>query len=653
MEVPADGNCLVWSMRYLLLGPDHVKKCRKTEADNEQKQLRDQLGNLWEDVKTDQLWQMLFAIFCPEHARGSSAPDVKNEILITPTKKRKAFAPGEPIDLLTPEQTKQGAEFTPPRPTHPAKRKGLRVEQIGDAKPVPFAQKEAPTTPTLSRPAPKSDSSKPVSLGTFLEQTCPDLQDLFHKVHMQIPNAANPDSHVHQQVDDFANPEKIDASMFEDEKDVSNKRKRVEHERRFKSRVKTAAEVRQERMNVWFASQQLTYHAWLTSHRKACRVQKASICPAGTWSLFKDNIAKGVTPKCQVCTVLLSSHGVTSAKLEEHISGETQAAQAREEKSNGEEGLPDTGQKTDGDDGEELSEYEKCVQYVTKFSDMIDLIEDDGKLKYKCKICITRNQSEGKVNKLGSKPVLKTVKYYLQQHFNCATHVAKLKELEERQKDTNTGPTVTKTCPGYCVSDPSSPGHLSTYIEEFKLYLNHSCLTNRATKHKYWCDMTSDQWFVRHSMCPSEFEIPVEDVQEDAPTICPKCTSLGDSRALVRGCIRFATKYHAAILLRNRLFGSEEDLKESLAAVEASTFFLRQKKCWEDIVALPNIELQKFVRQCWTHVVAEEQTKSTHTFLMSVVEPCLKVHGSAVHSNVAALSDQFLNAMTSNNQSDT
>lgn len=645
-------------MRHLLLGPDHVKQCSKVQAFHEQMQLRNQLGNMWEDVKADQLWQMLFAIYCPEYARDSEPPDA--EKLTTPTKKRKAFTPGESIDLLTPEHPKHSAEFTPPRPTHPAKKRVLHVEQIGDAKPVPFAQKEAPTTPTLSRPAPKSNSSNPAFLGKFLEQACPDLQDAFHKVHMKIPEAESSDlgKKGSPEVDDLADPEKIDASMFEEseEQNGKNKRRRVEHERRWKSRVKTDAERKQELVQQCFASKQLTYHVWLTAHRKASRVKKASHCPDGTWSVFKANLLKDVSPKCQVCVSLLSHHSITSAMLEDHCVKETQAAPAGKEKGNGEEGLPDIDKKN-GEECEELTEYEKCVQYVKKFSDMVDLIEDDGRLKYRCKVCITRHQSEGKVNKLGSKPVLKTVRYYLQQHLSSATHVANLKELEELQEGqkrmNSTGPSITTKCPGYCVSDPSSPGILMEYIEEFKLYLNHSRLLNHQTKHKYWCDMTTDQWFVRHVACPVEFEIPLEGFQEDTPTICPKCCSLGLPRGIVRGTIRFATKYHAAILLRNRLFGSEEDLQDSLAAVKASTFGVRQCKLWQDIVALSNIELQKYVRQCWTHIPVEEQSTSLQTFLMSVVEPCLKVHGSAVHSNVAALSDQFLNAMTSNNQSDT
>lgn len=146
--VPADGNCMVWSIRTLMMGLPHCSKSSQKTANKEQKQFRHMLKNLWIAKKSEPAWQLLFQALCLEVLQGHQT----DQDLATPEKQCKR-KPQTPLNLLTPPPVEDEAR---------KKRKLLRG---GDVAPAPgFARKGAETKFRTREGA-----------VSFLEKPIPDL----------------------------------------------------------------------------------------------------------------------------------------------------------------------------------------------------------------------------------------------------------------------------------------------------------------------------------------------------------------------------------------------------------------------------------------------------------------------------------------------
>ena len=68
VRVPGDGNCMVWSIRVLLMGWDHVEKIShgSKEGREEHNEIRESLKESWEEVAGEPVWQLLFQHFCSQ-----------------------------------------------------------------------------------------------------------------------------------------------------------------------------------------------------------------------------------------------------------------------------------------------------------------------------------------------------------------------------------------------------------------------------------------------------------------------------------------------------------------------------------------------------------------------------------------------------------
>lgn len=715
IDVPGDGNCLVWSLRLLERGREYVEGAGRALADEEQFQLRDAIKQMWLDVQGDQVWQMVFSCLGGDYLSddkvvkqevnvkvekfpttpikrsppefdgvvgnsiGKRAQGVKVEVKHppkTPIKKRPldlgivdlcSVKDGVKIEvppatfskkarhwgvvdlcstehevkikepLKTPPKRRSGFDgfvdlSTPPRPEPPQKKGRNVVWGAGGGKPAPFSMKEEPVEKPSDLKGPGHCDSK---MQSFLENEVPDLQGLFHQVHMGTEVSKPPEPRLEELDDEMLGPH-------------PKGRRRREHERRFLRKQWTDAETTALVVSSWMASLGFDYQSFSAAHRRAASVKKAAVCTDGGWLRFKFLWQNGGGHKCEVCSKLCETYGLSHEGLERYRK-ETPASKGCED---------DKGQKAENPPAEgghveldvEKTEFEKSVEYVKSFSSVVTLIEDDGLLKYRCHICKSVRQPEGKVNRLG-KGILKDVKFFLGQHFQCSTHIANLKRISEASNPVS----EKKKCEGYCISDPRSPGVLKDYLEEYKLWVSHSPLQSATgTKHSHTCDLTKGQYQVRHGDCELEFDYEKSSANEslDEPLCCPRCASLGDRSRIAKVVVRFALKYYAAILLRQRLFASKEEALETAKQISETYFGQKHKVQWGKITVLKNVELQKMVREAWTHSALSEQTSASKAFFSTVVDPCLKVHPSSVHSNVASVSDQFLKALVSNNGSD-
>ena len=116
-EVPADGDCMAWSLRTLYLGYQNVGRFDTAEAKNEVSLIRRMMGSAWEMVSGELWWQTLFDAFCADRLRQNEpAPE-------TPKKQKKGDSLGnEDRELATPPR--------PDPPGAPGNAKGSLTPQV-------------------------------------------------------------------------------------------------------------------------------------------------------------------------------------------------------------------------------------------------------------------------------------------------------------------------------------------------------------------------------------------------------------------------------------------------------------------------------------------------------------------------------------------
>lgn len=136
-------------------------------------------------------------------------------------------------------------------------------------------------------------------------------------------------------------------------------------------------------------------------------------------------------------------------------------------------------------------------------------------------------------------------------------------------------------------------------------------------------------------------------VRKGSAISCEHCESLGGPKSVQRQVLRFATKYYAANLLHNRLFFSDEQADAYQKSVSQSIYG-QKSSLWMDIVKLTNPELQQFVRKSFRTTPDEQKNPALVTFMDSKVDPCMKVHVSAIDCKMKRLFSQFCDAVGGN-----
>ena len=222
--VPADGNCLVWSLRILDLGMEHVAQSSVGQDRKEQRLYRTLLSNLWLVVMLDPAWQAVFTCLRPE--MSASQPK-------TPKKENhcKAEKPEQKAGDNADADAAVCGLSTPPRVVQPEDmRRAAKMRRIGDAAPVPGFQARH-TDSQLKMPG----STNKVRC---METAVPDVRDMFDKAMQKIPQ------HSKQPDGDPPSPSGDDDD--EDELNLSDGnqegRKRASHKRTCKRRTKTLRE---------------------------------------------------------------------------------------------------------------------------------------------------------------------------------------------------------------------------------------------------------------------------------------------------------------------------------------------------------------------------------------------------------------------------
>ena len=360
----------------------------------------------------------------------------------------------------------------------------------------------------------------------------------------------------------------------------------------------------------------------LNSHRllRLAEVKKASGCSNGSFVDFQNRLLNGKKAKndCPACNHLLTRSGFCTSDLDIHL----------DKALNGEEDpfipvdTPGTQPEATRDQADQSeAEEETPEDWLMKF-DFLEVLQpgDYGrKAPVRCKLCTSRKQPNGKVLEVHVMKI-KSVKHFLGQHFSSSSHQKNL-AIHEGRDALDQGLRV--KCPGIDVDDKDCAGHLYTYREEFKLWVQMSNLKELA-KHSYSFDASKGTWRARASSCEEQFES-----QSPEDVVCKECLKLGAAHSIARHVVKFSIKYYLANLLSCRIFQGAEAVEELLAKIKANPIYLRDPPYMENLLALKTNKLQQYVRASWLSTPLTGANQALISFVNSIVKPALNV---CVHS---------------------
>ena len=625
MEVPADGDCLAWSLRSLFLGISLTNGFTGRVAASEAKLVRQMISSAWQMCRCSAGWQKLFNCFC----RDKVQEPVKTPKRADKKNKNKDKADAE--DRLE----------TPPRVNH----KQPQPLRAPGAEPVPVAKKARPASGSLQHPAPKKAKAL-----KSLEPEIPDIEELHHEVMM------NPDPEpAEEETADLndADPAEVDESMLGHDPEV---RRRVAHSRPQK-KEKSIRQVHERFLSRWLAKNGLTYVEWLNVHRLAAPLKKAGACQHGGFKVFKSKLLDMTLPSCPHCVSVLTQKSITMDGVEEVLKGENQDD---DDDGGGDGDGPDGPEdppgapppqsaetKPDGNEAEDAgtdNEWSRSVKYLNSLRPDIQPITDGPTLRYRCTLCITKGNPYGKINTL-QRSRYNFVVHFMKQHLECDTHVKRVQERDAKQKKATefAESGEESKCPGFCILDHRD-SNLFFYLAEYKIWRSHNDFSAQWVQHTY--SDTNDKPMIRHRECLKNF-VP----ESDGQLCCRACLSLTDPRSVQKLVVRFAGKFYSARLLQKRLFSSQSELAEFMQEMKNTAFASKNRRYWAKFVQMNNAELQASVRKSFRQGSGEEEKPMMQHFRAAVVQPGLDIHVGATKSNLAALSNQFVEALRSNSQS--
>ena len=526
-----------------------------------------------------------------------------------------AVTPVKPMAAPPPDQV---SCETPPRVEMPKEISKVKFQRVGDGRRVPsFVPQDAPTSLELKAPG---------TIPKFLELPVPDLGEVVEDARLKAPELPTHGSKKVEEnsLEDFVlsdedDPERVRAGEVGKKRPYNRTKKRLKSERETQLRI----------LGNWLAEKGLDYLEFHAQHRASSVIKKAAVCKDGGFVSFKHRLLTEEQPTCECCQGLLMHFGMTREDIKRVLASDPGDKPVEEDVGKGKSDQADNLQ-------EEGDEYAACVAYIKSYSDVVELVEG-CKLAYRCKICKSKTQPAGKLNKLG-RSKLNSVKFFLHQHLDCPTHKKNmLKHQKQQQPGREVGDEGDRECHGYVVGEPNSQGGLYVYQHEFHLWATHT--SSSMLKHEYTLALHEGSWTLKHRNCTG--------VVKGSTVSCPYCLSLGSPKGVQRQVLRFATKYYAAKLLHHRLFFSDEQADAFEKSVSESVYGHRSS-LWMEIVKLTNPQLQQFVRKSFKTIIDEQKNPAMLTFMDSKVDPCMKVHVSAIDCKMKRLFSQFCDAVDGN-----
>ena len=434
-----------------------------------------------------------------------------------------------------------------------------------------------------------------------------------------------------------------------DDEDTGPARKKRYVHRSCQKRTRSEREQQSNILTALLAAKGISYQEFGVRHRRSCAFRRSGVCTDGGFVQFKVRLIEGKQPERACCLDLLEQFALTQDYVQEVLAGnadiENLPADAdQDDQVNKKKSAKKKKGKTEAEiQQQEAEDKQACLDLLKEYSPFIELLPGNLPI-YRCNLCKSKAQPEGKVNKLVAWNV-GTFHFLLKQHTAGATHIKNMARAKaEAEGSQQKRETLDIPCPGYCIESGKSPGTLHIFEEEFKLWVTHNDIS-QLSQHSYWWDMSKNIWCLRSSECTQEL------IQE-SEGCCAKCKLLSNPKGPQRHALRFAGKYYAALLLNKRLFCTESEVSEFVQKV-ASTSFGSRSDVWLKIQQMRNADLQQFVRNSFSTIPPKQQTQNLALLLSSTVAPALSVHVSAIDNKMRTLFAQFAQAVDENQLKDT
>ena len=363
-------------------------------------------------------------------------------------------------------------------------------------------------------------------------------------------------------------------------------------------------------------------------------MKKINWCPGKGYVEFQKLLATGKQIECEVCKEAMEECGFDAEELKNEVESALagdKAAPAEGNVGNPEQsdGPPAAKKRRRGPRSEvqDVWKREEDARAAAKVFEphlvLLPLGSHNKKVPYRCLICTSVKQPEGKVGEC-KQMTPGSVRHFMQQHVDSEGHERSLRSgggcIQEHPR--NSVP-----CEAIDLAHPMEGSILHVHKAEFRLWASFANLEASA-KHEYWKDANTASWHVRSHSCKKT----VEENQNKSRQVCDECFKLTKSKSIVRMPLRFAKQFHAAELLNAKVFEGDEVVETVMKAIKASNLYQRDKANMDQLLALGTGQLQQFVRTSFLseHSISTEMQKWQHM----VVKPCLRV-------NVAAIPEQF------------
>ena len=638
-EVPADGNCAIWSLVSLQndspVVADQDVSFRKACED-----LRANIAQKWADVSSDVLWQTVFKDLVAGWDTNETTSSVKKEVKTeskTPKKKRKPSCPDEIVDLITPPKKKdfkvtkvgQQASAFPAKPPLPA--------------PVP---RGPPTSEMQAEKQPAEETNSRRKLKRALEEELHEAQNSFtQKKSSKKQNIEN-------------------ANAVPEENPQQRRRRRL---RTCKKKVKDDTEKQMNAVKIYLASKGVTWSSSQTYHARF-PIHSSPRCK--DFVLLQTCLLQGKEPSCLTCAAMLRHHEVDLQTLSEVLSKSidpecSSPAVAKmvglhledsPVKNNSPKPapvpleppdaatqdidmsdmsnwaiVPYTGQPADqpdestvdgmslnldstsstvneeGQDQQDRDPFEKVK--AKRYLKLLPFNSHDRRIPIRCTLCRSANQPEGKVFE-GHEAKYKIISHFVDQHCRGQGHLAAVGRMTGTGKwpgpadadapiaDANTDEkeaTPMTACTGQSLTHGDDRSSL--FREEFLHWARHTKLVKVFGKHTYKFDLGEGELVVYHESCERVCKRPASGL-----AVCTPCSDVKLAQSALKSAIRFCLKYWAAKILEARLLCSDAHIQVLLEDFRKTALYKTQKDKAEELVTMSERDLQAWVRRSWTKV---------------------------------------------------
>lgn len=292
IEVPADGNCMAWSLKVHREGDYFAEKVDPSKDMKGVDRIRRELSHAWKLGRDSVVLQHLFHhmyVADAEPAADASptrAVAIKLQAPATPKRRRSCF-PG-PVDLLTP----------PEKPKAP--------RRINECTRAPAWPRPLQHSPTLRTRSPQPKKKKRAAAGEPVPAP-----------------GADADAEI---ADADVEPDVAEAPAEAAPGTLKTTKKRTRCGRR---REKTPKELRMEKLKLYLASIGIDFLVWQERRWRMAGSKKAGICPDGKYTEFQLKLM-GEAPlkiSCTCCKQLLDSQGfnpemIDAMDLDAELGGE-------------------------------------------------------------------------------------------------------------------------------------------------------------------------------------------------------------------------------------------------------------------------------------------------------------------------------------------